>query len=95
VAAAPSGSNQATAARSAGWLRWLRAERRVVTLVLTGRGGWLKWSGWRWVPPRGPDGKSERESRGGCAVGSWLVIQFLMGKAPAYLAWLPSYKRDL
>lgn len=28
----------ATAVRSAGWLRWLRGERRVVTLVLTGRG---------------------------------------------------------
>lgn len=37
----------------------------------------VEWSGWRWVPPRGPHGKSERESRGGCAVGSWLVIQFL------------------
>ena len=85
----------AAAARSAGWLRWLRAERRVVMLVLTGRGtGGLWLAGVAGAPPRGPDGKSERESRGGCAVGSWLVIQFLMEKAPAYLAWLPSYNGD-
>lgn len=65
------------------------------SVITGGRGtGWF--GACRSVPPRGPGGKSERESRGGCAVG---LIQFLMEKAPAYPAWLglaclASYKRD-